>query len=86
MKTKHAKGNTVSNLYCFLDKDADMLYLSQGKPSSKDEVTEQDPDLLLRTDKKTGSVRGITVMNFSKRESGALSPIRLPVHAEWVAA
>ena len=84
LKTK-TKDAANSELYCFLDREADVLYLSQGKPSAQDTVTEQSPDLLLRTNTRTDRVRGITVLNFSKRQSATPLPLKLPVRAEWIA-
>lgn len=75
----------MQQLYYYYDSEADVFYLSQGKPSLRDEVTESGDDILLRTDTK-GKVRGFTIVNFSKRQAGKAQPIKLPIVADWVAA
>ncbi|HEY4483241.1 MAG TPA: DUF2283 domain-containing protein [Candidatus Paceibacterota bacterium] len=80
------KQKNKTKLFYLFDKEADVLYLSQGKPSSRDLVTEAPDNVLLRSDKKTGRVRGFTILNFSKRQSKTLSPIALPVFSNWVGA
>ena len=75
----------MKQLYYYYDNEADVFYLSQGKPSAHDEVIESDDNVLLRTDAK-GKVRGFTILNFSKRQSDKAQPIKLPIVADWVAA
>ena len=82
MKKKQNK----TNLYYLYDKEADIFYLSQGKPSARDRVTETLSEVLLRSDKTTGKVRGFTILNFSKRQSKSLTPVSLPILSNWVAA
>ena len=83
MPKKVKKGKI--NLYYLFDKEADVLYLSQGKPSPRDNVAETSDDVLLRTDSRTGLVRGLTILNFTKHNSSKNTPVRLPVAANWVA-
>ena len=80
------KQKTKTNLYYHYDQEADVFYLSQGKPSSRDQVIETSDEVLLRSDKVTGHIRGFTILNFSKRQSKTPSPISLPILSEWVAA
>jgi len=80
------KNKNQTRLFYLYDKEADVFYLSQGKPSSRDRVLERD-DVLLRTNPKTGLVRGFTILNFSHGfKSKSLSPISLPILSDWVAA
>ena len=67
-------------LYYYYDKEADVAYLSQGKPSAKDVTQETSDDVVLRVDPKTRKVRGFTILNFSKRTVGN-TPIPLPINA-----
>jgi len=73
-------------LYYSYDKDADTVYFSKGKPSSKDHSEETSDDVVLRVDQKTKEIRGFTILNFTKRTKGSLSPIQLPIEAELVPA
>lgn len=82
---KKTRGNN-KNLFYTYDKEADVLYLSQGKPSARDNVVETPDDVLLRTDNKTGKVRGFTILNFSKRQDKNVTSVSLPVLANWVPA
>ena len=68
-------------LYYFYDKEADVLYFSQGKPSAKDQSQETKDDVVLRINPKTGTVRGFTILNFSKRNHSDKA-IALPFDAE----
>ncbi len=67
-------------LYYYYDKEADVFYLSQGKPSAKHISQETADDVVLRLDPKTKRVRGFTILNFNKRlkKSGAKA-IVLPI-------
>ncbi len=67
-------------LYYYYDREADVLYFSQGKPSTKDIVRETDNDLMLRLDPKTRTIRGFTILNFSRRAQADI-PICLPINA-----
>lgn len=66
-------------LYYHYDKEADVAYLSQGKPSARDITQETDADVILRLDPKTRAVRGFTIFNFSKR-AGNDMPVSLPIN------
>ena len=67
-------------LYYYYDKEADVAYLSQGKPSAKDITQETSDDVVLRVDPKTRKVRGFTIFNFGKRTRSS-APISLPINA-----
>lgn len=62
----------------FYDKEGDVLYLSVGdpRPALSEEVGD---DVLVRVDRETGEVVGLTVLNFSTRFSSLKSPHILPV-------
>lgn len=68
-------------LYYYYDQEADVLYFSQGKPSPKDEARETRDDVILRVNPKTGSVRGFTILNFSRRNHTGRA-ISLPIEAQ----
>lgn len=71
------KKNLFKVLY---DKEADVLYISQGKPSSRDETTETSQEVVVRKDPKTGDVKGLTILHFLKRGAEKSSQITLPFH------
>ena len=63
----------------FYDKEADVFYFSQGKPSAKDETIEAGNDVLVRVNPHTRKVRGFTLLNASSRAVRAKSPSPLPL-------
>ena len=65
-------------LNVFYDKQADVLYMSQGKPSPDDDTSETKEEVVVRKDPKTGEVKGFTILNFLKRTENKPSPIPLP--------
>lgn len=62
---KQIKNKT--RIYYYYDQKSDVFYLSQGKPSGHDLSIETNDDVIMRTDPKTGAVRGFTIINFAKR-------------------
>ena len=72
MKQKNNK------LHVFYDKKADILYMSQGKPSSRDETSETEDEIVVRKNPKTGAIKGFTILNFLKRAAQKSSTIHLP--------
>ncbi|MDO8514521.1 MAG: DUF2283 domain-containing protein [bacterium] len=62
----------------FYDKEADVFYFSQGKPSAKDETIEAGNDVLVRVNPRTKRVRGFTLLNASRRAAHANAPVPLP--------
>jgi len=73
-------------LHYYYDKEADVIYFSQGKPSAKDISAEAPNDVILRLDKKTRRVRGFTILNFTKRGQNKNASISLPIEAELLPA
>ena len=64
-------------LNIYYDKEADVLYVSSGKPSAKDETFETEDEVVVRKSPKTGEIRGFTILHFLKR--GVKGPfINLP--------
>ncbi len=61
MKTKKNLFNVI------YDKGADVLYISHGKPSSRDETSETEDEIVVRKNPKTGEVKGFTILHFLKR-------------------
>lgn len=60
------------------DKGADVLYISQGKPSPNDETHETEDEVVVRKNPKNGEVKGFTILNFLKRSAKKSSAISLP--------
>lgn len=64
-------------LNIYYDKGADVLYVSHGKPSARDETLETEDEIVVRKSPKTGEIKGFTILHFLKR--GAKEPtITLP--------
>ncbi|MEK9154002.1 MAG: DUF2283 domain-containing protein [Patescibacteria group bacterium] len=63
----------------FYDKEADVFYFSQGKPSASDKTVEAGGDVLLRVAARTNRVHGFTLLNASKRirKGSASVPVTL---------
>lgn len=69
-----------NNLNVFYDKEADVLYISQGKPSAQDETFETKEEIVVRKNPKTGKIKGFTILNFLKRSLDTTANIPLPFH------
>jgi len=69
-------------LYYFYDKEADVFYFSQGKPSAKTISRETSDDVILRLDPKTKKVKGFTILNFSRRGKQNKSAVELPIEIQ----
>ena len=65
----------------FFDREADVLYFTQRKPSAKDISREIEEGVIVRVNPKTKEVIGFTILNFLKRQ--IKSPIKLPLSAEF---
>ena len=63
----------------FHDKEADVFYFSQGKPSVKDETIEMGDDVIVRVNPRTKKVRGFTLLNASRRAVRAKQSVPLPL-------
>ena len=70
----------------YYDREADVLYFSQGKPSRKDISEEASDDVVLRLDPRTKKVKGFTILNFAKRGAKKYAPLSLPIKAELLPA
>lgn len=73
-------------LYYYFDKEADIVYFSEGKPSPHARSVETDNDVVLRIHPKTKKVMGFTILNFTKRLKRRHGPIELPIRAELLPA
>ena len=71
----------AKRLNFFFDHEADILYLSLGKPQSAISKEVGD-DILVRVDPKTKKVVGCTILNLTKRFKKMKHPENLPVAAE----
>lgn len=54
-------------LRLYYDREADILYFSQGEPYPEQESQEIGDDMVVRLNPKTREVEGITILNFSLR-------------------
>jgi len=61
----------------FYDKEADVLYISQDKPSSRDLTSETEEEMVVRRNSK-GEIKGFTILHFLKRGLNKSSLIPLP--------
>jgi len=62
----------------YYDKEADVFYFSQGKPSASDETVEAGGDVLLRVSPRTKKVRGFTLLNASRQTARTKHTSPLP--------
>jgi len=67
----------------FFDKEADILYFTQKKPSSKDLSQEIGEGIIVRVDTITKKIVGFTILNFLKRQKRIQKSIKLPLSAEF---
>jgi len=65
----------------FFDKEADILYFSQRKPSFKDISREVSEGIIIRIDPLTKKVVGFTILNFLKRQ--LKTPVKLPLKLKF---
>lgn len=65
------------------DQEADVFYLTQRKPSSRDISEEIADGIIARFDSKTKKVVGLTIINFLSRYQQKTKPVNLPVSAEF---
>lgn len=72
------KAKTKSDLNYLYDQEADVLYISKGKPSKYDISDEIGDDVVARFDPKTREVRGLTIINFAARTRSKARNIKLP--------
>lgn len=72
------KMKTKSDLNYLYDQEADVLYISKGKPSKYDISDEIGDDVVARFDPKTREIRGLTIINFAARARSKARNIKLP--------
>ena len=70
----------------YYDKEADVFYFSEGKPSVKDTTVEVGNDVLARVNSRTKRVSGFTLLNASRRIAHTSQTITLPFTLSSVAA
>lgn len=67
-----------NQLNYFYDQEADVLYLSKGKPSRKDISDELGDGIVARYDIDTKEIKGLTILNFAARTKKTSKTIKLP--------
>ncbi len=70
------KAKKLLNL--FYDKEADVLYVSKGKPSARDLSEETEDEIVVRKNPNSGEITGFTVINFSKRSTKSDLSLDIP--------
>ena len=70
--------NYKNTLHFLYDKEADVLYVSKGKPSKLDISDEEKKEIVVRRDPTTYEVKGLTIINFSKKASNKDFAVKLP--------
>ena len=66
----------------FYDREADVLYVTRGKPEYTDYVEHPD-DVILRLDPDTKQLIGFTIIDFSQHFAKQESDITLPFGIEF---
>jgi uncharacterized protein YuzE len=66
-------------IFISYDKDADVMYLSFGKPT-KAEGEEIDEGIFARYKPDTGELVGLTVINFSKKFGIEPKEVTIPIY------
>ncbi|MEA3340747.1 MAG: DUF2283 domain-containing protein [Chloroflexota bacterium] len=66
------------------DQEADVLYLSLGEPRKGMEYQEVGNGIILRIDRVTEKVVGLTVMDFVQNFSSVTQVAQVPVAGEFV--
>lgn len=72
----------MTTLQYFYDKEADVLYVSQGEPRADADSEEVGEGIVARFDPVTREVVGFTILNFLKRAEQGLPGVVLPFRAE----
>ena len=62
----------------YYDKEADIFYISKGKPKKSDVTEEVNDGVIARFNKKTKEITGLTVLNFAKRTQKNSQRLDLP--------
>jgi uncharacterized protein YuzE len=71
-------------LHIGYDREADVLYLSLGKPRKGMEYREMGNGVVLRIDPETDGIVGLTVMDFVSNFSGVEQIASMPITGEFV--
>lgn len=79
-------GMAKNELMMGYDREADVLYLSFGEPKKGMTYVEINNNLILRLHPDTGTVMGITVLDFSQNFGTVESLVKVPVIGELVMA
>ena len=64
------------------DREADVLYLSVGKPQ-RAKTVEMGEDFILRLHPKTGEVIGMTIVDFKRHFPQLKGALKLPVNGSF---
>ena len=72
----------MSALQYYFDKEADVLYVSQGEPQADADSEEVGEGVVARFDPRTREVVGFTILNFLKRSDKSVPAVVLPFRAE----
>jgi uncharacterized protein YuzE len=72
----------MKSLQYFFDKQADVLYVTQGEPRADADSEEVGEGIVARFDPVTREVVGFTILNFLKRTEQGLPAVVLPFRAE----
>lgn len=75
----------ANRLNFFFDREADVLYLSLGKPKAAVSIEVGD-DILVRLSPKTKKVVGCTILNLTKRFKKMKHAENLPISAKLALA
>ena len=71
----------IDQLTVSYDKDADVLYITEGKP--RETIGEiMDDGIIVRRDSKTKEIIGFTIVDFTDHFSGS-RPQRIPLKAHF---
>ena len=70
--------SSKSQLNYFYDQEADVLYISKGRPLKTDDSDEVDEDVIARYDAITKEIKGLTILNFAKKSKKTQRTIQLP--------
>ena len=76
--------STKKQLNYFYDQEADILYLSQGKPSKTDISDEIGDGVVARLDTKTKEVKGLTLLYFAQRAKSKSRTVKLPFEISFM--
>lgn len=79
MKSKSSK----KQLHFYYDQEADVLYLSLGKPLETDDSNEIDDGIVARYDAKTKKIKGLTILHAALRTKSGSVPIKLPLEVSF---